>query len=668
MKKWGAIFATAFSACSLPSFSQEGHVCDQGACVAGYVCNAQNICVSASSIKSPKKQLTLTLNAAAVPSETESNVPMLVVLTPERIDYADFNPDGSDIAFTDASGGALPYEIEAWQPAAASSIWVGVPSVAAGTVITMSYGGGKSGSTLPATQVWSNGFVGVWHLDEDAAGADGSALYQDASGNQNIGADGVSASDKTGFVASGQSFATNDSISVANASSLALSNAASVELLAECVANSDGYSRKISLDAPTPLANLQIEVDLSPSTFDYSHAQSDGRDLRFQDGSGKDLSYWIEQWTPGGASIVWVKVPAAGSTSFTMTYGQSGLSAVSDATKVLEFGGLWSTFFNTGLPQSTSIFGPPNEAFMNTLFDSALFTSIYASGSVFTIDCDNLGCDPAATNQFYTALFEGWYLVPTATCVDFGVDGDDSVDLHIDGGPNWTVFDSAHPATASFYGKHAQSEDFTTPAGHVPGTDLNLAVGYHRLAFRFSQGNGGSAYRIGVKACGAAWPANGEANAQAVVVPPTSLAYRTRGNPQPNATVGAEVSLGIGGGLQKGNLSLLCNGTQVVASAGAVTLQANVPSAGWHYYALSYDQTSLNLFVDGALLGSVSDTVSIDTGSGALSLGNQTPLAAGVQSHFDEARLANAPRTSAWFLLQQFSLGDAAWTYGPPSR
>ena len=49
--------------------------------------------------------------------ETLEQLPVLVVLTPERFDYASAAPDGSDLRFVDPSTRAvLPHEVEQWQP------------------------------------------------------------------------------------------------------------------------------------------------------------------------------------------------------------------------------------------------------------------------------------------------------------------------------------------------------------------------------------------------------------------------------------------------------------------------------------------------------------------------------------------------------------------------
>ena len=59
--------------------------------------------------------------------------------------------------------------------------------------------------------------------------------------------------------------------------------------------------------------------------FDYSRYRADGSDIRFIDASGSPLACEIDTWTPGGESLVWVKVPSlTAATTITCLYGFSG--------------------------------------------------------------------------------------------------------------------------------------------------------------------------------------------------------------------------------------------------------------------------------------------------------------------------------------------------------
>nr|MDO8114068.1 DUF2341 domain-containing protein [Candidatus Sigynarchaeota archaeon] len=88
----------------------------------------------------------------------------------------------------------------------------------------------------------------------------------------------------------------------------------------ELYASSWRYARNITISTNTTVANETIRVDLD-SSFDYESCRSNGEDLRFVDASNTSLSYWIEQWNDGGASIIWVRVPVNNTDTITMYYG-----------------------------------------------------------------------------------------------------------------------------------------------------------------------------------------------------------------------------------------------------------------------------------------------------------------------------------------------------------
>ena len=98
-----------------------------------------------------------------------TDFPVLVRLSPalNGFDYSRCRTDGSDIRFIDASGNPLAREIDTWTPGGESLVWVKVPSLTASTKITCLYGfaGAAPGS---ASDVWSNGYAGVWHMNETA--------------------------------------------------------------------------------------------------------------------------------------------------------------------------------------------------------------------------------------------------------------------------------------------------------------------------------------------------------------------------------------------------------------------------------------------------------------------------------------------------------------------
>ena len=89
-------------------------------------------------------------------------------VSPFGFSYADcLKPNGGDLRFADENGNLLPSEVDTWNTNGVSLVWVKVPSLTASTKIT-GYYGWASAPSVPASAVWSNGFVGVWHLNETA--------------------------------------------------------------------------------------------------------------------------------------------------------------------------------------------------------------------------------------------------------------------------------------------------------------------------------------------------------------------------------------------------------------------------------------------------------------------------------------------------------------------
>lgn len=107
---------------------------------------------------------TLTINNQAIGAQT--GFPLHVRLDNTRITYAQTKADGADLRFEDAIGTPLSYEIERWNPAGISTIWVRVPTIAANatTAITMYYGNPAATDAQDPPNVWDDDYLGVWHL------------------------------------------------------------------------------------------------------------------------------------------------------------------------------------------------------------------------------------------------------------------------------------------------------------------------------------------------------------------------------------------------------------------------------------------------------------------------------------------------------------------------
>ena len=105
-----------------------------------------------------------------------TNFPVLVRLSqdsPTGFSYADFyNPGdvpGADLCFLDAAGNPIPHEIDTWNTAGESLVWVTLPRMTNGTEFAMWYRSSKSGAVVCPANAWGD-YVGVWHLGETGDG------------------------------------------------------------------------------------------------------------------------------------------------------------------------------------------------------------------------------------------------------------------------------------------------------------------------------------------------------------------------------------------------------------------------------------------------------------------------------------------------------------------
>ena len=112
---------------------------------------------------------------------TLENFPALVRISQARnaFDYsASKVANGGDLRFVDADGNLLASEVDTWIENGESLVWVRIPSLTADTEITAYYGC-ETPDAVTASDVWSNGYVGVWHLGESAL------PLKESSGNSN---------------------------------------------------------------------------------------------------------------------------------------------------------------------------------------------------------------------------------------------------------------------------------------------------------------------------------------------------------------------------------------------------------------------------------------------------------------------------------------------------
>ncbi len=227
--------------------------------------------------------------------QTEALVdfPLLVKLDSTRIDYTKTLNAGEDIRFidNDADGGAeLKYEIEKWDEAGTSYVWVKVPQIDGSSKtdhIWLYYDYFVASDNQDPANVWTNGYAGVWHLKEDPTPSAGSwydPLW--------------------------------------------------------------AYRKKITIDntkvaGSTDFTTFPVLISITDTDL-RDDAQSDGDDILFTSSNGTTkLDHEIEKFVSGtGVLVAWVEIPTLGATADTDIYMYYGNATVSSQENP---GGIWGS-------------------------------------------------------------------------------------------------------------------------------------------------------------------------------------------------------------------------------------------------------------------------------------------------------------------------------------
>lgn len=134
-----------------------------------------------------RKQITIHASGVDAPGggALEDFPVLFSVMEPEIAARA--SADGRDIFFTGADGvSRLVHEIEKWDPETGELVaWVKVPALSASTdtVLYIHYGGSEPPPLGSPAEVWSNGFVAVWHLAEDPGPGNPGEIRDSTTGN-----------------------------------------------------------------------------------------------------------------------------------------------------------------------------------------------------------------------------------------------------------------------------------------------------------------------------------------------------------------------------------------------------------------------------------------------------------------------------------------------------
>ena len=100
---------------------------------------------------------------------TLQNFPVLIRVSTNGVPgflYTDcLIENGGDLRFADAEGNLLSSEVDTWNTNGESLVWVKIPQLTKDTKLTAYYGCVLPGDVTPS-DVWSQDYVGVWHLGE----------------------------------------------------------------------------------------------------------------------------------------------------------------------------------------------------------------------------------------------------------------------------------------------------------------------------------------------------------------------------------------------------------------------------------------------------------------------------------------------------------------------
>jgi hypothetical protein len=113
------------------------------------------------------------------------------------------------------------------------------------------------------------------------------------------------------------------------------------------------YRQPVVINSGAARPWYQVLVALNSSNFNFSHATSDGRDVRFTHSDGEtELSYWIESWdNTHQLAYVWVKIPglAIGDTTIYLYYNNPIASSQSNGPGTFDsFDDNWGQFIGMG--------------------------------------------------------------------------------------------------------------------------------------------------------------------------------------------------------------------------------------------------------------------------------------------------------------------------------
>lgn len=128
--------------------------------------------------------LELSTPATITASEVLVDVPIPILLGAGRIALDEVAPDGADLRFVADDGTVLVHEVERWDPAGTSTLWLRVPTydLSLAQRVWLYHGNPGAPAIDAGSEVWSSEHAGVWHLAGDARDSTANAHDGELSG------------------------------------------------------------------------------------------------------------------------------------------------------------------------------------------------------------------------------------------------------------------------------------------------------------------------------------------------------------------------------------------------------------------------------------------------------------------------------------------------------
>ncbi len=194
-----------------------------------------------------------------------------------------------------------------------------------------------------------------------------------------------------------------------------------------------------------------------------------------------DSQYRIWEWVSIERPVAGTKCLHGGSGPNCATSGSSGWAVVPDSA----FKDLTITTYD-----KNSVTHPANHTAFDQLAKSvlAVAASKYGNGNISRIDASG---NPFGPDDDYLTIIRGKLVIPAQGTYQFAVDGDDAVEVIVDGTYDTaTGIVSGGTVVAGYYGGHGAC-DCQTYSGSI-----TLDAGEHNIVFRHEEGTGTDSYKF----------------------------------------------------------------------------------------------------------------------------------------------------------------------------